>query len=297
MSKSKKNSPFQILKGTVGEVTFYERDGKQCVRKRTTERTTPSQPSTKQQKTRMTFANTLRLYRRMPSPIKSTLCFAPVPGRTTFNAFTSANNVLSNRWLPKTLVKELGCCMPFEGLRYAVGNLRRYDGEFVPVWSGEDDPNEEAVYYYKTRLKLGGDTVPATLGELNRELLDFNGDLYEDAYLRIVYVTIPDIEFPLPNTYLRTAYLGDLDYSIPSAHLSPNGEPLRIIDGCLALPVGSDYSVALWWCYKASSRWECSDGALHLNPTIADAWTGDEAFETAAESWGWSDEADEKGGQ
>lgn len=155
------NNIFGLLHGSVGDVTFYVRNGKQVAAKRI--RQMENARTEAQVSQRIKFANILATYRLLRDDLRT--CFEPIndgrcaPSATVYNRFMGVNLLSSPVFLTRELAREGGCvAAPYrvsEGSLPAINITDSPAGARTDIFLGGLELTEETTVARFTEAVVG----------------------------------------------------------------------------------------------------------------------------------------------
>lgn len=275
-----KNSILVNRTCSLSGVTIYQRCGKTVLRPSKNNAHKKSR-TIGQQNQRIRFANCVVLAQMMPED--GVFCFSDRPeGCSAYNAFIHHNASLCNVFLPRDMSR-IKQSMPFDGMVVSSGTLSTIgingytaDGLLVTTLS-------------LGNMEIGDDT---TLAQLTNAVVENNSDTYEHDELVIVTCWVRYIEEPftqfgaciLPLDGADRRNLTNLAGSRLLRSLTGiTGQQVLALDTA-AVPYCA--GLAVYLRRRAGNGERASPAKLHLLPGFADRYTGREAFERAAASYG-----------
>lgn len=155
------NNIFGLLSGSVGDVTFYVKNGKQVAARRVRQRANPRTEAQVSQ--RIKLANILAVYRLLRDDLRT--CFEPINDgsraslATVYNRFMGVNLLSSPVFLTRELAREGGCvAAPYrvsEGSLPAIGVTDSPAGARTDIFLGGLELTEETTVARFTEAVVG----------------------------------------------------------------------------------------------------------------------------------------------
>lgn len=275
-----KNLVLSKAKGTIDNVTIYQRSGQTVIRIAKNSRKKDQKLTLPQQMYRIRFANCVKLAAQLVG--EELLCF---PGRkagsTEYNAFMHYNTCQCNCYVPRKILAD-GGSMPFEGLIIAAGTLPEIKfGECTAEGILGTDLS-------LGRLALNSDT---RMSEVQRAIVENNVGIHNGDEIVIARCRLDNMEKPFALFYRHVLPLSGGDMTIAEAtgisFLCSRADAAG--NHTLAFDTSAIEHCAGFAVYLRRStkmKVQASFGRLHLLPRIDNRYCTREAFDRAIESYG-----------
>ena len=275
---NKYNNSVTMNAGKVGTVRYYTKGGVTYTRSTTVSKKSTTR-SLAQYAVKCRMANISHCWQALKDFIKGG--FASADGvRSDFNIF----NQLSFQSTPVYMTKELAQSGAAVSAPYAIS-----EGPLVPI-TYEFDSDGNLVSNIACGISIGAST---TVGEFTAEIIKNTGWQKNDMLSIVFLMQGGDADYPNVSASAEHLQLSE-NSSLLVKDLMPS---VSVVNGKIALAGLDGGSAGFVHSRKSSNGRKCSTQFLASANDLLDNFTGDEALETAAESYGGiSDDAYYYGG-